>query len=351
MTPAMTQYEHILGCLTGTAVGDAIGLPREGLSSRRAVRLFGLPPCNHALIAGRGLCSDDTEHTVMVAMAWLAAAGDVGRFRRELARRLRWWLVRLPAGIGRATLRACIKLWLGVSAERSGVRSAGNGPAMRSAILGLIAESDEQLRALVAASTQITHTDSRAEEGALVIAATARLIRAAGDQRVTRDDVLDGLIATVRDEQLRDKLLVAIEQADGEADLRTAAEALGCPQGVSGFVNDTVPAAVYCWFANQRDYRGAVESALLLGGDADTVAAIAGALAGTQTGRDGIPQPWLDGLTEWPCTPAWLDRLAKQLASPDPQPVRLSPWLLLLRNLVFIPVVLMHGFRRLLPPY
>ena len=41
----------------------------------------------------------------------------------------------LPAGVGLATARACLKLWLGFSPERSGIYSAGNGPAMRSAVL------------------------------------------------------------------------------------------------------------------------------------------------------------------------------------------------------------------------
>jgi ADP-ribosylglycohydrolase len=34
---------HIVGCILGTAVGDAIGLPYEGLSRRRAAKLLGQP--------------------------------------------------------------------------------------------------------------------------------------------------------------------------------------------------------------------------------------------------------------------------------------------------------------------
>jgi hypothetical protein len=50
--------------------------------------------------------------------------------------RLRGWLLSLPAGIGFATLRAILKLWLGFPLNRSGVYSAGNGPAMRVAVIG-----------------------------------------------------------------------------------------------------------------------------------------------------------------------------------------------------------------------
>ncbi len=58
--------DAIQGCILGTAVGDAVGLPREGLSARRAARLFGSAPLGHRLLLGRGMISDDTEHTCMI---------------------------------------------------------------------------------------------------------------------------------------------------------------------------------------------------------------------------------------------------------------------------------------------
>ena len=51
----------IIGSILGTAVGDALGLPLEGLSRRRGARLIG-DPDRHHLILGRGMVSDDTEH-------------------------------------------------------------------------------------------------------------------------------------------------------------------------------------------------------------------------------------------------------------------------------------------------
>ncbi len=54
---------HIVGSLLGTAIGDSIGLPYEGLSRRRAKRLLG-PPDRHRFLFGRGMVSDDTEHNV-----------------------------------------------------------------------------------------------------------------------------------------------------------------------------------------------------------------------------------------------------------------------------------------------
>lgn len=352
----MTLYSHISGCLLGTAVGDAIGLPREGLSRRRAERLFGGRPLSHALVAGRGLCSDDTEHTVMVGLALLASGAEPDRFAGEFAKRLRWWLMRMPAGVGFGTLRACLKLWCGVSPKKSGVRSAGNGPAMRSALLGVVAKSAEELAELVERSTRVTHSDPRAEQGAQVVAAITYAMVSHGGDAFTAREVLELTDPLVSDGELRRNLSRAIEAGEQGLDPNTLADRLGLGNSVSGYVVHTVPVAVYCWFVNQGNFRDTVEAAVCLGGDSDTVGAIAGALAGAQLGSGSIPEAWVAGLAEWPCTVAWMDTLARtlsELAQDGRSGSRpgLSPLLLMTRNFVFLVVVLVHGFRRLLPPY
>ena len=65
---------------------------------------------------------------------------------------------------------------------------------------------------------------------------------------------------------------------------------------------------------------------------------------------------WLNGLAEWPRSVAWMERLAEQLATcqtagTHARPFGVVPGTTLLRNLFFLVVVLIHGFRRLLPPY
>ncbi|MEJ2087062.1 MAG: ADP-ribosylglycohydrolase family protein [Gammaproteobacteria bacterium] len=112
--------DALAGCLLGTAVGDALGLPYEGMSARRGGRLFP-DRRRHHLLPGRGMVSDDTEHACFTAQALISSDGDVARFTRVLARSLRWWFAGLPAGVGFATARSILKLWLGVSPERSGV--------------------------------------------------------------------------------------------------------------------------------------------------------------------------------------------------------------------------------------
>src|SRR6476469_4716144 len=104
--------DRLAALVVGTAVGDALGLPMEGLTPGRARKLFPGAP-RQRLVAGRGLVSDDTDHALMAAQALLAHPTDVAAFQRELAKKLRWWLLGLPAGIGCATLRAIGRMWLG----------------------------------------------------------------------------------------------------------------------------------------------------------------------------------------------------------------------------------------------
>src|SRR5271163_2525086 len=165
--------DRFAGILLGTAVGDALGLPAEGLSPARRRRL--MPgPWRHRLLFGRGMVSDDTEHTLFVAQSLLRHPDDAAAFQRRLAWHVRWWFAGLPAGIGIATARACVKLWLGFPPHRSGVFSAGNGPAMRSAFIGAyFHDKPDVLQRFVLASTQLTHSDPKAAIGSEAVARIA----------------------------------------------------------------------------------------------------------------------------------------------------------------------------------
>lgn len=127
------QDDAVAGAIVGGAVGDALGLPYEGLSPRRGLRLLG-EPNRHRFLFGRGMVSDDTEHACMVAQALCLHPADPEGFTRDLARRLRWWLLGFPAGIGWATLRAAVKLWLGISPRASSPRATVRRCAVRSLV-------------------------------------------------------------------------------------------------------------------------------------------------------------------------------------------------------------------------
>lgn len=282
--------DRFAGSLLGTAVGDALGLPREGLSQRRAQRLFGDPPLHHRLILHRGMISDDTEHACMTAQALLASAGIPDAFARSLAWRLRGWLLALPAGVGYGTLRAILKLYLGFSPQHSGVHSAGNGPAMRAPILGLYAAAahlpPDATATLINASTRLTHTDPRAAEGALAIALAA----AHGDARDPAA-ILAHIQSNIHGPELQAHLTQVAAHLHRNAPTQELLTTLRLTHGVTGYINHTVPVALYCYLRWPTNFPQALQDAILAGGDTDTTAAIVGGLAGSTLGPQAIPQP------------------------------------------------------------
>ncbi len=349
------RESQIVGCILGTAIGDAIGLPYEGVSRRRLTRLLGIPN-RHRFFFGRGMVSDDTEHTCMVAQSLVASVLDVATFERELAKRLKWWFLALPAGVGKATLRSCLKLWCGFPAQRSGVFSAGNGPAMRAAIIGATFDDLDRMLVFVRSSTRITHTDPKAEFGAIAVALathTACRNSSPGGKKFVEQlsqilgpdgrelvDLLNGVVASV---------------AKQESTLDYATNN-GHERGVTGYTNHTLPVVIHAWLTYPTDYREAIQSVVQCGGDSDTTAAILGGIIGATVGTKGIPEEWQSNLCEWPRTRAWMSKLGVQLHQTmdhgTPQsPIRLSFPATLIRNVLFLIVVLFHGFRRIFPPY
>ena len=348
----------IAGGVWGTAAGDALGLPCEGLTRPRIAALFGDVPDAHRLLFGRGMISDDTEHTLLVLDALTACGGDPQRFAAGFARGLRRWFCALPAGVGLATLRACLRLCAGIAPARSGVRSAGNGAAMRAAILGAACAGDadtNRLRALVAASTRVTHTDERAEHGALAVAVAARCF-ARGEIGSANALADAGAALPLSASELSAWLTrVGDSLAVGETTPQFAARAVP-GAGVSGYVCHSVPVALHAALSAPNDFRAAVRNAIACGGDTDTVAAITGGIVGAHTGAAGIPEEWRRKI--WEPTGALADiearaaRLVRAMASGVGEPVRRAPYpLSLARNALFAAVVIAHGLRRLLPPY
>ena len=68
----------------------------------------------------------------------------------------------------------------------------------------------------------------------------------------------------------------------------------------TGFCVDTLEAALWC-LLNTENYRDCVLMAVNLGGDTDTIAAVAGGLAGILYGiggENGIPEEWLDQIVK-----------------------------------------------------
>ena len=343
------------GVLLGTAVGDALGLPAENLSRRRIQRLW-RGQWRMRFLFGRGMISDDTEHTLMVAQALLTHPNDAIAFQRCLAWKFRWWFAGLPGGVGLATAKATLRLWLGFPAAKAAVVSAGSGPAMRSAILGAyFADDPSRRREFVSASSRLTHRGWQAETAALAVAECVALsVRMNGQpKRSLTFEVLRSLCSENEWQAVVTQIECSLAAGHSVEEL---ARALGLEKGVSGYALHVGPVALYAWLRHPDDFRAALLNALQCGGDTDTVGAIVGALVGTSLRDSGIPSEWRHAIFEWPRSVGFMKLLAEKLAEQKCQHKRLGPvrycWpALVARNILFLVVMFAHGFRRLAPPY
>ncbi len=332
------------GLLLGQALGDALGVPAEGLRPEAIARRWP-GPLRHRLLPGLGMVSDDTEHLWMTAVALLEHPDDPAAFARALGRQLRLWLLALPAGVGLATARACLKLWAGSPPERSGVFSAGNGPCMRSPVIGLFFAADPVRRAaFVRASTRLTHTDPKAETAAQALADAAAWSASGRSPDAFFANRADG----AADVEWQRALDLLREHGARSASVSGFARALCGGRGVSGYAYHTAPVALYAWLRHGPDLHTALTEVVACGGDTDTVGAITGALVGAAAGEREWPADWLAGLRDWPRGVSYTRALAEALARGEGR----VPWCWpgqIPRNLFFLSVVLGHGFRRLWP--
>ena len=85
----------------------------------------------------------------------------------------------------------------------------------------------------------------------------------------------------------------------------------------TGYVVDTLEAAVWCVLTTDT-YRDCVLKAVSLGDDTDTVAAVAGGLAGALYGYDGIPTAWKNTLIKGDELEAMCDKAAEAWYTPNP---------------------------------
>jgi len=336
----MEAIDRFTGFLLGTAIGDSLLLPAEGLSRSRIARRFS-GELRQRLLFGYGMVSDDTDHHFLVACCLAAYPNDPQRFARRLGWRLRWWLLCVPAGCGKATGRGIIKLLCGWPPHRSGVSSGGNGPSMRAAIIGVYHANNIDLRtAFIKTNTEITHHHPHASAAAHAVSEIAALI--------TRNDHGDlWSLLDYNDPDWRRVLTILKNWYETTDTTDYLATALDCPDYVSGWSLHSVPFAIGCWLRHRDDAQAGMSAILRAGGDTDTIGAIAGALYGADRGEAAFPTTWLSYIVDWPISVRAIRTAGATLAG---APRKFWWWPLLpIRNVCFFIVVIAHIFRRLSP--
>lgn len=341
-------YDRLSGTLLGTAVGDALGLYMEGLSANSIDSQFSSGIDRYYLLGNVGFVSDDTEQSALVAQALIGNPPELSSSIRSFRASMLGWFCRMPFGVGRATSQSCMKILTG--AKTTGIHSAGNGVAMRAAIIGVYFHDDREQRVRFGTGlAEVTHIDERAVEGGLFVAEMASaLVNAASAESSERYRCFDEAIKVVNETSLKAALVSAKELSAKQVSLGEASKQLGC----SGFVNHSVPLATFAFLRFGDDCLTALQSAIKAGGDTDSNAAIVGAWCGALRGEGGLPKALIDQINDGPFGPTHLRKLARALADCKGGKNAVVPgymWpIAFARNVALIPVILSHTALRLI---
>lgn len=316
-------------------MGDALGLYVEGLRPAKIQKRFGRVD-RFLMPGGLGVLSDDTEQSSLVAESLVLYPNDVAGFTRHLRWSLFKWFWSLPPGIGQATAKACLKITLLL--KNSGIRSAGNGAAMRSAIIGVFFADDPTARKSYGVSAaKVTHTDERAIEGALFVAELA----AACSKSQSGDamECFDRALSTVQLAALSELLVKAKALAEKAATTEEAAQTLS----TSGFVMHTVPFAAFCLLRYSDDPMNALVECINAGGDTDSNAAVLGAWLGSLHGEEAFPPELRSKIVYGPID--WTN-LTRALAEPQHRFAHFNYFIALAKNLVALPFFILVAICR-----
>jgi ADP-ribosylglycohydrolase len=318
------------GALYGLAIGDALGMPTESLPREAIVARYGgliggfePAPAGHPLAARlpAGTVTDDTEQAVLVGRLLVESGGDIDP--AEFARRLSAWAGAMRTRgsfglLGPSTKRALDAVAAGADIEDAGRHGSTNGAAMRIAPAGIATASADEwlLEERVVAASLVTHNTGVALAGAAAVAAAV----SAGVGGATVPEAITAAARAAARAARRGHWVAA---ADVAARITWAAglvaglgqdevmEAVYRLVGTSLATQESVPAAFALAAACPDDPWLACRMAASVGGDCDTIAAMAGAVCGACHGVDAFPESARDTVAR--ANDLGLDELAGDL--------------------------------------
>jgi ADP-ribosyl-[dinitrogen reductase] hydrolase len=276
-----TTEDQVLGCLLGGALGDAWGGPWEG---RLGPLQFEIPL--------QSKISDDTQLTLATCES-VIEKGSVDP--ENLAAHFLDWFVRgRITGIGASTLKAMRDLSAGVHwalAGNRGEHAAGNGAAMRIAPLAFVLDPLKAGdRTILRDVCRITHHNDESYVGALAVVLAIHFVHAGlwSGQKSFLSMVVDSL----PDSAVRDRIEQFLR-------LNIKPEEAASIFGASGYVVDTVPLALhFAQYVAGEPLSTVLARTISAGGDTDTIASIAGQIAGTVVRATNISRDLFDDIDE-----------------------------------------------------
>lgn len=319
---ASDLHDRVLGGLAGAVIGDAMGTATETMTRRRVLEAYGrlttmVAPEHSPFSSGRpaGHFSDDSSQMLNlcarlapgqpitvddVVATLLDWAEDTSMFGRTAGPTTRRAIERLRAGEDPAVVgRGEIYAGTGTS----------NGAAMKAAPAGWLnpGRPADAVRDAITIALP-THATQLAMSGAgAIAAAVAQALAPAADVESIISAALEGAALgeelglragrEVAGPSVRRRITEAVRIGQRSDGIWDAMDEISDLIGSGLPTTEAVPAAIGIFAAARGDVSDTIIGAVNLGNDADTVATMAGAIAGTLAGSLKLPAPWIELVT------------------------------------------------------
>ncbi len=293
---AYSFEDRCVGCLLASACGDILGAAVEGWSREHIQETYGELRDFQRTGRGFGKYTDDTQMTLALATS-IADHGkvDTAHVSAKYAEFYEAWR---GYGFGAHTVMQALKA--GTDYRQTGRLlfadgSFGNGGAMRIAPVGLGYRNapEDVFRRTVEDAVLCTHVHPDGVDGAYVQArAIAELVKTREASSFDPRAMLSMLATSSQTEIMSEKLKLLANMLEAGAPDEEVIAATG--NGVRA--SEAVPAAIWAFVRYWDTPEDCIVRAVGFGGDADTIGAMAGALAGAFHGISWIPARWYDNM-------------------------------------------------------
>lgn len=293
---AMTvPYDRIYGALIGQAVGDALGAPTEGMSREAITSTYGWV---EDFVRDDPAGTDDTEYAVLSARTILKRGHELTL--ADVTAAWRDTLLGQEGGFdhgGFSEMAAIKNLRAGLVAPQTGSDNCemwSDGTAMRITPVGVFCAGDPgEAARLAAIDAQVSH----ARDGIYCAQAIAAAVAVALVESSWEAVIAAGLGAVPPDSWSARTIAKAVDIGRRAPDLRAAVDELYDEISIFHYPwADVAPEATALAFgvlaAARGDYVEAVLGGVNVGRDADTIAAMAGGMAGALHGAQAVPESW-----------------------------------------------------------
>lgn len=312
--PSARRQKAIYGAIVGIAVGEALGLARQGFSRRMGLWLFGRGPLRYQAAPRMGVAGPRLHVTLTAGQAILRSYQKQAVFLKHSQRRLRWYLVTNPLWLSPKLVLAGLRLFWPSSEEERGMPSLGTELLARNLILstalqGTGVRADRWVEGLA----KLSQRNAEVAEASTLIANAAHLASFCDPDSLDAIEIWHELASETTDHglgTLMDQMLPLLEQG---CNVQAVAKKMGWGDGVPSHPYPVTLIAIYAWLRHPYRFRKAVEPAILLGGDTASVGAIVGGLAGIHLSHHKIPPEWMKTLACWPHDRDWMKHLSERL--------------------------------------